>query len=444
MGPRTKTISLIVSIAASILLALLVCLSLKSRDDIDRLGSLNDSERTLNTLWESLKDNADFGSGIEANEELKEKVIGVGIYASDGSRVYGWGDSPESYSKENAARAASGNASRAYIEKPATDSIVLLRRPSQIAPRPERGEPGPPPDDAPKGDLADGRDEPPLIEAEKRLLPEFFETLRKGEIVYLELRQTAFWRGRRLRLILFPILSIILAAGVFFVRSIFLGNLEFRRRIEEQKSLVILGTAASTLAHEIKTPIMSIRIQTGILEKLYPGQAAREIGIINFEIERLSLLSYRVNDYIREPRGNPSLIDPSEIIRDAGTRMFGRDIALVKAEVRIRMDPERLRSVIENLLRNAAESGSSENDIGVEIKNENGMALIEVLDRGQGISPEDRKKLFHTFFTTKSRGSGIGLTICRRFVESVSGSISLEERPGGGTRVRISIPEAKR
>jgi len=273
--------------------------------------------------------------------------------------------------------------------------------------------------------------------------PRFFETLSAGDLVYLDLREPIYWRENRIRATLFPILVVLIAFGVLFVRSVYLRNLEYRLRIEEQKSLVILGTAASTLAHEIKTPIMSIRLQTGILERLFPGTAAKEIGIINSEVERLSLLSYRINDYLREPTGKPAAIDPATVAREVGQRMFGKDIVASKAETLILMDPERLRSVLENLLRNASESGSSESEIVVEFLRENGKAVIDVLDRGRGIAAEDRKKLFKTFFTTKSRGSGIGLTICRRFVESAGGTISLDGRPDGGVRARISIPEAQ-
>ena len=107
------------------------------------------------------------------------------------------------------------------------------------------------------------------------------------------------------------------------------------------------------------------------------------------------------------------------------------------------MDPERLRSVLENLLRNAIESGGPEEALSIEAGTEGGSARIEVLDRGAGLAPEARSSLFDPFFTTKSRGTGIGLAICKRFVEAAGGSIALEPRAGGGCRARLVIPASE-
>lgn len=431
MAQRVRVSSLLVSFASIACLSLLAFLAFKSRDDMARLNCQNESERSVTGLLDGLREHENFGEVVEASPALKAKVIGVGIYASDGSMIYAWGDAPKAYRTALAKAAIEPESGRGFIDDPKNDSFILLVRPSRMSPRP-------PPDG-----LKPRPPDPAELERIQHR-PKFFETLSAGDLVYLELREPAYWRENRIRVALFPILAALIAAGVLFVRSVYLSNLEYRRRIEEQKSLVILGTAASTLAHEIKTPIMSIRLQTGILEKLFPGTASKEIGIINSEIERLSLLSYRVNDYLREPKGTPALIDPATVAREVGLRMFDRDVVEAAADARISMDPERLRSVLENLLRNAAESGSPGDAIGIRIGRENSMAIIDVLDRGRGICAEDGKKLFKTFFTTKSRGSGIGLTICQRFVESAGGTIRLEGRPDGGARARVSIPEAKR
>ena len=100
-----------------------------------------------------------------------------------------------------------------------------------------------------------------------------FTTLSRAELMYLEVREPGYWRARRLAAILFPLIEAALAALILFVRMLLLRNAEYRRRIEEQRNLVVLGTAASTLAHEIKNPLLSIKLQTRILEKTYPQDA---------------------------------------------------------------------------------------------------------------------------------------------------------------------------
>jgi signal transduction histidine kinase len=119
------------------------------------------------------------------------------------------------------------------------------------------------------------------------------------------------------------------------------------------------------------------------------------------------------------------------------------------------MDRERARSVFENIVRNALESGGPEERISAGIIRRSArtanariggargrtLIVISILDRGRGILPEDLDRVFDPFFTRKSAGTGIGLSISKRFVEGAGGTITLERREGGGTAVRIVLPE---
>jgi two-component system sensor histidine kinase HydH len=226
-------------------------------------------------------------------------------------------------------------------------------------------------------------------------------------------------------------------------------NIEYRERIEAQKNLVVLGTAAGTLAHEIKNPLLSIRLQTGILEKLYPEKSRDEITIINEEVDRLSSLIYRVNDYLREGRGNPAAFDLVRLLAETGNRLCGHNIIEEGAPEKavVFADSERIRSVFENLVRNALESGGppEETLISVRTSPPGGRAkcsvTVSVRDRGAGIAPANLERIFDPFFTTKSTGTGIGLSISKRFVEAAGGVISIRNREGGGTEVLVTLPE---
>jgi two-component system sensor histidine kinase HydH len=138
-------------------------------------------------------------------------------------------------------------------------------------------------------------------------------------------------------------------------------------------------------------------------------------------------------------------VDPSEIALEVGTRLCGRDILRISGPLppRVDMDPERLRSVLENLVRNALEADGPEEDVSIEVGAEGGSARIDVLDRGSGLSADPAGKAFDPFFTTKSRGTGIGLSVCKRFVAAAGGTIALEERQGGGCRARVILPRSE-
>ncbi|PKL23989.1 MAG: two-component sensor histidine kinase [Spirochaetae bacterium HGW-Spirochaetae-3] len=446
-GTRKRIVSIGLAVVAMAALAGLVAFIWEGMAERDRLESHNDAERTMNALFSRLRDHDDFGSAIEGDETLRTRILGIAAYADDGERIYAWGDAPDTFPSPGSLTEGPGDAGRLYFDNPANDSIVLVSR--SFGPRPPKKPEGP-------ASAAPEKPDRPERDAAAEF---FFETLRDADFFYLEIREPEYWMRRRLEDALFPVVAVALAALVLFVRGLVLRNAEYRVRIEEQKNLVVLGTAASTLAHEIKNPLLSIRLQARILEKTCPESARREIGIINDEVDRLSALSHRVGDYLRDPAGNPVSIRPRDVAREVGLRLCGRDI-LIPGDgpaPSVRMDPERLRSVLENLVRNALESRSSETDggavdglangVAIEVTEREGGAsgktvLVDVLDRGSGISAEAAARLFDPFFTTKSRGTGIGLSVCRRFAEAVGGSVALEDRPEGGCRARLALPSS--
>jgi two-component system sensor histidine kinase HydH len=215
----------------------------------------------------------------------------------------------------------------------------------------------------------------------------------------------------------------------------------------------VLGTAASTLAHEIKNPLHSIKLQTGILNKMLgtEGAGLEEISRIDEEVNRLSALTYRVNDYLRDAKGSPEAIDLARIIEETSMRLCGRSILegtadghsvsfRPKVSANVFMDSGRARSVFENIITNAMESGGPVEECGAALERDGDRITALVFDRGRGIAEADLKRVFDPFFTTKSSGTGIGLAVSRRFLEAAGGSISVENRPGGGALVKVVLP----
>ena len=109
----------------------------------------------------------------------------------------------------------------------------------------------------------------------------------------------------------------------------------------------------------------------------------------------------------------------------------------------VRFDRERLRSVLENLIKNALETVRTEEPVEVRVSSTKAKVTISVLDRGEGISPEIRERIYDPFYTSKTTGSGIGLAITRRFVEAVHGSLTLSARSGGGTVAAVCLKRAR-
>jgi two-component system sensor histidine kinase HydH len=417
--PRTSSAFAAV-LCWALLSALTIFVILDLRDRA-RLIRDNDNERLLNHLFTELRNYDDFGSAIESSDLLRERITGFGIYGEDLTPSYQWGTVPGVFDESILKKYRSAKNGRYTILDRRGRRIKFIISIERIMP-------------------------PPQHNRERNRAPGFFGTFARSRYIYIDISHPAYWRNQTLTAVAFPLCELALLALVFFVRGLYLRNQEYRERIEAQKNLVVLGTAASTLAHEIKNPLLSIRLQTGILGKLLPEKNREELRIINEEVDRLSALSYRINDYLRDAAGQPAPLNIRDVLAETSLRLLcGRNIVEETSvqDALVFMDTERARSVIENLLRNALESGSPENEIcaGIARHAESGSIVVSICDRGRGIAEGDLKRVFDPFFTSKSTGTGIGLSISKRFVEAAGGTIGIENREGGGTAVFITLGE---
>lgn len=432
----------------------------------------NENERILNTLFTSVRDYDDFGSAIEANETLRTRISGFASYAGDASLIYRWGTTPDRfdpailegtvprrYNRYTLLDRRSGSikfvihnersggpprlpgrpgdpALPAAPVSPGQNRIPGGMTPDTLRTGPENGPGKDPPADGQNGDRGPRQNRQHLW---------FFNAFSGGNYVYIDINHTAYWNTMIFTGILYPACVIALLALVIAIRLLYLRNIEYRDRIEAQQNLVVLGTAASTLAHEIKNPLYSIKLQTCILKKTIAGSGTEEIERIEEEVDRLTALTYRVNDYLRDAAGNPVPVNLAKIIEETSRRLCGRAILAsgINQKCSVQMDIDRARSVFENIIRNALEAGSPAEALIAQIKKEGGKITVTIDDRGRGILREALPRIFDPFYTSKGTGTGIGLAISRRFVEAAGGIIALENRPEGGTSVRITLPAAR-
>ncbi|MDR2364042.1 MAG: HAMP domain-containing histidine kinase [Spirochaetaceae bacterium] len=437
MKVSLRTASLIAAVFCWVLASVLTVFIIQGMRDRARLIRDNDNERLYNMLFAGLREYEDFGSVIESSPVLKERIVGFAVYGDDLRPDYRWGAVPNKFDESLLKDGEKNRNGRFTIPDKQGHRVKFVHH---TGPLPSRSIPSPPPP----------LPSPPRQEEEThrrgmmgRSNFWFMNTLMGGKYLYIDITHPVYWRTEALATVLFPLCEIVLLALVLYIRVLYLRNREYRDRIESQKNLVVLGTAASTLAHEIKNPLLSIRLQTGILKKLFPGGGAEEIAIIDEEVDRLSALTYRVNDYLRDAEGHQAALNLYDLIAETSLRLCGRNILEGDAprDALVLMDIERARSVLENLIRNALESGGPEDAVGASIVRNNGSLIITIFDRGKGIAPADLGRVFDPFYTSKSTGTGIGLSIVKRFVEAVHGSVGLERREAGGIAAKITLPE---
>ena len=241
------------------------------------------------------------------------------------------------------------------------------------------------------------------------------------------------------------IVSTAILVGFFLlVLSIYRNNRRYRETLAKQESLVNLGQAARTLTHEIKNPLSAITIQLALLKKTIPKDHICDLLLMEQEVMRLTQLTNKVSDFLRNPLGTPVVVDLNELFSSL-IKCFDKQIRFTsEGHQDILIDLDRARSVFENLLKNALESCTGRDpEVEVEITSDKrGLVHVFVLDRGDGIKVGDEKKIFDPFFTTKIHGSGIGLSISRQFVKARGGNIRLYQREGGGTVAEVVLPRS--
>ncbi len=231
-----------------------------------------------------------------------------------------------------------------------------------------------------------------------------------------------------------------------------------RRRADQRKQerLAYIGTLAAGLAHEIRNPLNSIKMNVELIEGDPAGgdgagreELARRLGRIRREAEQLQNILDEFLAFARPPKMEPMVTDLGQYLEDlleffepecrgAGVTVR-RDFAPDPYPVRI--DPAQFKHVIINLLRNAVEAIGQHGEVTVSTRELEREVEIRVADNGGGVPAGDAGKVFEVFYSTKERGTGLGLAIARRIVEEHGGALALENRPGLGATFVIRLPK---
>jgi PAS domain S-box-containing protein len=219
------------------------------------------------------------------------------------------------------------------------------------------------------------------------------------------------------------------------------------QKLRDEAALTHLGQLSAVVAHEVRNPLAALKGSLQVLAKRLPADLpGREI--ITPMLARIDALNQSVKDILMyakpsAPKLQRFAIQPllTEIAAGARAAVPGGQIDLAGDAVIVNADPEMTRAVLLNLLLNACQASGP---IAVEVRTSavDGKCLVEILDRGPGIPAEVREHLFEPFMTTRAGGTGLGLPIARRLTNVQGGTLSLDDRPGGGTVACVSLPLA--
>jgi two-component system sensor kinase FixL len=234
---------------------------------------------------------------------------------------------------------------------------------------------------------------------------------------------------------------------------------ELQAELTHVSRLTEMGQMASALAHEVNQPLAAATnyLEAGqvLLARGERPATERARGVFDKaaeQVERATKLVRRLREFGRkgesERRPEPigKLIDEAAGLALIGARDSGIKVQLqIAPELpEVAVDRIQVQQVIVNLIRNAVEAMESERrELTISAGPDgDGGVTIRVADTGPGLAAEVAKRLFQPFVTTKPRGMGIGLSICRSIVEAHGGQLHVEPNPGGGTVFAFSLPMA--
>jgi len=226
---------------------------------------------------------------------------------------------------------------------------------------------------------------------------------------------------------------------------------ERRLRLEKMEALDGLSHA---VAHEIKNPLAGLRTAAELLEgQIEEGDSRRKLAsMIMHQTDRLTRILDGLSEFSRPARVEVEEADLADVVNrvleliEPQARSRGLELRReVKPGLAARLDQDGIEQVILNAALNAMDAMDGRGTLSVRAAPSGGDAkMIEVLveDTGRGISEDDLPNVFKPFFTTKAEGTGLGLSVSQRIVESHNGEMSIASRPGKGTAVSIRIPAA--
>ncbi|MFA5293197.1 MAG: ATP-binding protein [Phycisphaerae bacterium] len=230
-----------------------------------------------------------------------------------------------------------------------------------------------------------------------------------------------------------------------------------RRKNDQQpklSELEELSRLTGGLAHEIKNPLSIIKVNLKLISEelnskdANPARAARKIAVVQKETDRLEKILEDFLRYIKKTELHPVPVDINRLVTDmtdfyspqAVSRAITLRTSLCDEPLICKADADSLKQVLLNLFINAQQAMPDGGELMIRTQKNCSNAVIIVSDTGKGIEPENTDKIFDAYYSTKSGGSGLGLSTSRKIIKAHHGSIKVDSVPQKGTSFTIQLP----
>lgn len=225
------------------------------------------------------------------------------------------------------------------------------------------------------------------------------------------------------------------------------------RKENEVQKLELVGTLAASTAHEIRNPLTGVKGLIQLLSEKYTDKEDRfYFDVINSELKRINQI---VSEFLI--LGKPTM-QPYENVNITETLLELKPLITLEGNsyniectweipeqpVIVKCVKDQIKQVILNLSKNAFESFENPGIVEIKLRVFPKVCKLNIIDNGKGIPEEDLEKIFRPFYTSKETGTGLGLIICKRIINSFNGTIDIKSKVSIGTTVEITLPLVKR
>jgi PAS domain S-box-containing protein len=223
---------------------------------------------------------------------------------------------------------------------------------------------------------------------------------------------------------------------------------QMEQRLLKSERLAAIGELAGMVGHDLRNPLTGIASASYYVKKKLKSKVdskTREmLELIERDIEASNKIITDLLEYSREMKLELAETDLGSLVRETISSLKVplsiKIVNSVKSRLSIEVDEERMRRVFINIIKNAFDAMPKGGTITLKSVRTDGKVAISISDTGSGMSKETIRKLWTPLFTTKAKGMGFGLAICKRIVEAHRGKITVETAVGKGTTFTITIP----
>jgi len=221
-----------------------------------------------------------------------------------------------------------------------------------------------------------------------------------------------------------------------------------REQLVQQTRLATVGQVAASIAHELRNPLGAVRNAAYYLKRHVPAESPKlpeYLGIIEHEVESADRVIRDMMEMVRAKQPVTQDVELGKLISEVSGKAFPHGnirckVLLEQRPFTVRADPGQLRQVFDNLLTNAGQAMSGQGEIVLKAWRSGDYDIITIQDSGPGIAPECGDRVFEPLYTTKAKGTGLGLTICRQIIQRHGGTITVAQTDTAGAMFRVELP----